>query len=254
MAVLTWANGHVMAVVPADSKAYSKLEVTLPGPNGKQADGKAVTRDVIVLPEKGHLEAKDPSKGDSGPADPHLMVAANRTYGVLFLTVLVLVIVITNVPLRGMWSVVVIITVILMAIIFGLAGWWETILRTLSYLDIRINFGGYFFLSFAMLVIWLVTVLVFDRQMYILFTPSQMRVCTEIGGGEQLYDTTGLSLIKQRSDLFRHWILGLGSGDLIVKTSGAQSHQIDLANVLFIGRKVRMIEEMLQKRKVIDSR
>ena len=61
-----------------------------------------------------------------------------------------------------------------------------------------------------MLIIWLVTILVFDRQIYIVFTPGQMRVCTEIGGGEQLYDTTGLRLIKQRSDLFRHWILGPG--------------------------------------------
>ena len=123
MAGLTAIDGHRMAVVPAGSQSYYGLDITLP-------KGEQVKRDAIVLPEKTHLEANDPSKGvDSGPEEPHLMIARSRSYGVLFLTVLILVIVITNVPLRGMWSVVVIITVILLAIIFALAEWWETILR-----------------------------------------------------------------------------------------------------------------------------
>ena len=41
----------------------------------------------------------------------------------------------------------------------------------------------------------------------------------EIGEAETAYDTTGMTIQKQRSDLFRHWILGLGSGDLIVTTT-----------------------------------
>jgi hypothetical protein len=80
-----------------------------------------------------------------------------------------------------------------------------------------------------------------------------LRVRLEIGEGETAYDTTGMTIQKQRSDLFRHWILGLGSGDLIVKTSGAQSHQFDLPNVLFQGRKVKMIEEMLRSRAVVAA-
>ena len=84
-----------------------------------------------------------------------------------------------------------------------------------------------------------------------IFTPGQFKVCTEIGGGEKVYDTTGMTIEKQRSDLFRHWILGLGSGDLIVNTSGAQAHHFDLPNVLFIGRKVQQIEEMLRERAVV---
>ena len=79
-------------------------------------------------------------------------------------------------------------------------------------------------------------------------------MCTEIGGGEKVYDAIGMTLEKQRSDLFRHWILGLGSGDLIVRTSGAQAHQFDLPNVLFIGKKVHQIEDMLKKQAVIETR
>ncbi len=57
-----------------------------------------------------------------------------------------------------------------------------------------------------------------------------------------------------KCDLFRHWILGLGSGDLVVKTTGAQMHEFDLHNVLFIGKKVKQIEDMLKKRVVVQAR
>src|SRR5262249_27695669 len=154
------------------------------------------------------------------------------------------VVVITNVPLRGMWSVVVILTIIMLSVIFALAGWWERIFSALNLLDIRINMGGYLFIGLFLFAIWLITMLAFDRQIYIVFTPGQFKVCTEIGGGEKVYDTIGLTLERQRSDLFRHLILGLGSGDLVVKTSGAQAHHFDLPNVLFISKKVQMIEDL----------
>src|SRR5262249_47200411 len=150
---------------------------------------------------------------------PHLHATTHKSYAVLWTTVLVLVIVITNVPLRGMWSFVVILIVIFLSIIFTAWDLWEPILRYASALDIRMNAGGYLFVSFALFLVWLLTFLFFDRQIYMIFTPGQLKVCTEIGGGEQVYDAVGMTLQKQRSDLFRHWILGLGSGDLVVKTS-----------------------------------
>jgi hypothetical protein len=58
-----------------------------------------------------------------------------------------------------------------------------------------------------------VVVLFFDRQMYMIFAPGQLRVCQEIGSGEVAYDTLGMVVVKQRSGLFRHWLLGFGSGD-----------------------------------------
>ena len=46
----------------------------------------------------------------------------------------------------------------------------------------------------------------------------------------------------------------LGDGSLIVKTAGAQAHQFDLPNVLFVGKKKHMIEDMLKKQTVVDAR
>jgi hypothetical protein len=242
--LMTYTDGHRMAIVPKDTRSAANQTVEL--------DGKSVVRDVIVFPE-GKRIPPDKTNPDK-LQDPYLHATSHKSYGVLWTTVLMLVIVITNVPLRGMWSFVIILLVVMLSIIFALAGWWEWILHTFDLLDIRVNAGGYLFVSSILFLIWLFTTVIFDRQIYMVFTPGQFKVRTEIGGGEQVYDAVGMTLQKQRSDLFRHWILGLGSGDLIVKTSGAQAHQFEMDNVLFITKKVHQIEDMLKQKAVIETK
>jgi hypothetical protein len=244
MTGLTFAADTYMVFVPPDTVAFQDAAVEI------EKDGKTIKykkNDVLVV-EKGNL----PSQGVHLD-QPHLHAAAHGIHGVLFALVLLLVIFITNVPLRGMWSGVVIVVIALGSIIFALAGFWEPILRTLSFLDIRINAAGYLTISGVLFAMWAFTVFLFDRQIYMTFSPGQMKVCTEIGGGERVYDAGGMTLEKQRSDLFRHWLLGIGSGDLIVKTSGAQAHQFDMPNVLFISTKVREIEDMLKSKSVVEA-
>lgn len=242
MALLTYIDGDLLAVVPKGTKGVKEVRY----------DG--VQREAYVLPEKGEVARENPQDKSSEPRNLTVHISRSKNYGVIFCTVILLVIAITNVPLRGMWSVVIIITVILLSVIFALAGWWEGITRTLSLLDIRINMGGYLFLSGMLFLGWLVTINFFDKQVYMIFEPGQFKVCTEIGGGEKVYDTIGLTLERQRADLFRHYILGLGSGDLIVKTTGAQSHHFDMPNVLFINKKVAMIEDLLRRQKIVTAK
>ncbi len=247
MAGLTYWDGDYLATVPAGTKAVK--EVTYAGDK----------REAYVLPERQMVsrESKDrdiEKRRESETRDPRIHMAKSKNYGVIFCVTLLLVITITNIPLRGMWSLVVIITIIMMSVIFALAGWWDNIFNALELLDIRINAGGYLFISCGLFVIWLFTILIFDKQVYIEFEPGQFKVCTEIGGGEKAYDTIGMTLERQRSDLFRHIILGIGSGDLIVRTTGAQAHQFDLPNVLFIGKKVQMIEDLLRRRKTGEGK
>jgi hypothetical protein len=242
MAMLTYFDGHVMTTVPLDTKAVKKV------------DAAGEEREAYVLPKGGHVQREDPTDLKSSPKDPRVHMAKSKNYGVIFCVVLLVCIVITNVPLRGMWSVVVIISLIALSVIFAAYGLWERIFAILHVLDIRINMGGYLFISIGLFTIWLICLLLFDRQIYIVFTPGQFKVKTEIGGGEKVYDTMGMKLERQRSDLFRHMILGLGSGDLIVKTSGAQADHFDLPNVLFIGKKVQQIEDLLKTKSVVESR
>jgi hypothetical protein len=85
------------------------------------------------------------------------------------------------------------------------------------------------------------------------FAPGQLRIHQEIGGGEVVYDTVGMVVAKRRGDLFRHWLLGFGSGDLLVKTAGANAQQFEMHNVLFVGSKQDLIQQMLQTREVVDG-
>jgi hypothetical protein len=244
-----WALGFVLGLLSffSDYRLAIVPEGTVAGKlNAWEGDNKA--HEVLVVPADRTL----PRDSRTGELDkPRIRMSDSKAYGVIFTIVLLLVIVITNVPMRGLWSVIVIILLVLLSIIFWLAGWWDNIIHALDVLHIHINAAGYFVIAGALFVVWLVTFLVFDRQIYMVFTPGQLRVRQEIGGGESAYDTAGMVVQKQRNDLFRHWILGLGSGDLIVNTSGAHAHHFDLPNVLFVGNKVQQIEEMLREKPVV---
>jgi uncharacterized membrane protein len=240
LGIITLIDGHRMAVVPADTVAEK----------GRKVEGIDEPRDVLIAPKGRHLPT-DPETGNA--VRPHVHMSTSPSLGVLFVTVLLLVIVITNVPLRGLWSVVVIVVVVLGVVILLLAGVWDRLVHTISLLDVRINMAGYFVLSAVLFLIWLGTMIIMDRQIYMVFTPGLLKVREEVGSGETAYDTAGMTIQKQRQDLFRHWILGLGSGDLIVRTSGANAHEFHFPNVLFVGRKLQLIEEMQRERPVVQG-
>jgi hypothetical protein len=242
MAALTFFGDRVMTTVPEKGsergvKASGKLVFAEPISNGHK-ESTLEQQDVVFAPKGKEIEP------------PRLFTARNRGYGVVFCIILLLVVVITNVPMRGLWSVMVIITIVLLTVIFALVGVWNTIMHAVTFLDIRITLGGYVLISTVLLVVWMIAFFLFDQQVYMIFTQGQFRVRLEIGEGETAYDTAGMTIHKQRSDLFRHWFLGLGSGDLIVRTAGAQAHTFDLPNVLFLGRKVKEIEDMLRTKQV----
>jgi hypothetical protein len=236
MAAITWLGGDRMITVPAGTEPAT----------GQIIEGYEGKRDTLVLPKDKHLALE---KGN--PARPHLRMSANKNLGVLFCIIILLVIAITNIPLRGLWSVIVIVILLSIAIILAILDKWETIIEYLGFLDIRINLAGYLVISSVLFVLWFLIFVFFDKQIYMVFSPGQFRVRLEIGDAETAYDTAGMTIQKQRSDLFRHWILGLGSGDLIVRTAGAQTHQFDMPNVLFLGRKVREIEDLLRSKQVV---
>jgi hypothetical protein len=66
-------------------------------------------------------------------------------------------------------------------------------------------------------------------------------------------DSSGLLFDKKRNDIFRHWLLGLGAGDLHVKTSSPSNLDFELPNVLLIGTKLRRIQDLLREKEVAPS-
>ncbi len=229
MGLLTVVEGRRMVVVPRNTPV--------------RAEGTDV---VLSVPVKQYA----PHDEEGKPLPPRLHMAESKTLGVLFATVLLLVIFVSNVPLRGLWSLIIVLLVVLFVVIIALAGWWGWLVEKFALLDVRINAGGYFFISVVLLIIWAVTVFIFDHRTYVAVTPGQVRVCLAVGAGETVYDTTGMTFEKHQNDLFRHWIIGLGSGDLVIHRSNT-NQEIDMPNVLFIGAKVKEIEQLIKERKVV---
>ena len=244
-AAITGIENNRLAIVPDKttvqvSKAESDdkntvYKVTVPNPPTKSLDQAA-------------LATERQSEGDT-----FKMHVSQRTWlGPVFCTVLLLTVVITNVPLRGLWSfLVILLLLILVLVISMIQGGWDHLLGAIGNLHIHINMAGYLFIATAVLILWVVSVFIFDRRTYMRITPGQVQVCEHIGASIRNFDTMGMSFEKQRDDLFRHWLLGFFSGDLIVRTSGAEKETIRLPNVLWISWRLEEVQRLLREKATV---
>lgn len=169
----------------------------------------------------------------------------NTNLGVVFFLVLFLVTLITNFSVRGLASVLVIMGGVLLTVVLAYIGWWDEVFSWFGNLTVHLSLGAYFWFSTLMFVAWAFTVFGLDHLSYWEVTPGQLTRKSLFGAGSQSYNAQGMGLEKHRDDLFRHWLLGFGSGDLRVRTSGATHEQIDLINVLFIGSKVKAMQRLI---------
>jgi hypothetical protein len=130
---------------------------------------------------------------------PTLRVAGHAGYGVVFAVVVLVAVFITNVPIRGLWSVILVVTLVLGTVILALADWWDDVFEAAVHSRVYIDAFGYPAISVPLLVLWLVVVLLFDRKSYMVFAPGQLLVHLEIGSGEVAYDTHGMVVAKRRA-------------------------------------------------------
>lgn len=238
MALLTYLDGGRMLIVPKSAEVGKAANGTAKGLEDDTAinlDGKRV---IAVPGDYDKLET------------PRIHMAHSKNYGVVFVAVLLMIIFISNVPLRGLWSLIILLFIGLMIFVFAFFEIWDRILSAFFLLQIYINAGGYVFIATVLLIIWFFTVFIFDRRTYLVISSGQIRMCLAVGASETMQDTTGMQFSKKQDDLFRHWIVGLGSGDLIVHRT-ATTQDIDLPNVLFIGSKIREIERLIKEREVV---
>jgi hypothetical protein len=240
LAVWTFVEGDRLIVAPPNGK----VDVT-------QVQGVTTYNLRFDVPVKHDPDVTDMRAPDKEVKDVFRpRVSRHAWLGSMFIVVLLLTIFITNVPLRGLWSFLSILTVVVVALLFSVFHVWDDFYTLIGGLHVYINMAGYMFVALAVFAIWLVAVYIFDRRTYIIFTPGQVKVCEHIGASVRTYDTVGLTFEKQRDDLFRHIILGFGSGDLIVRTAGAERAEIKIQNVLMIGSKLKDVENMLRERAV----
>jgi hypothetical protein len=245
MALITFFEGHRLAVVPnaievhrlSSDEKFDRYEFTVP----KGETTKSLERAV----------EKTKSKDDSVF---RTRMSEKAWMGPLYCVILILTILITNIPLRGLWSFLVLMLLLILALVITLVpNGWDSLLGAFGNLHIFINMAGYLFIATTVLILWVVSVFVFDQRTFMVITPGQLRVCEHIGDSVRSFDTTGLSFEKQRDDMFRHWILGFFSGDLIVRTSGAEKEEIRFPNVLWIGWRLEQVSQILRERAIVSN-
>ena len=244
MALITLFENHRLAIVP------DKTEV-----REMARDGEKYRYELVVSQPTKALDYAVKATGDPDhPPSFKTRVSEKAWMGPVYCVVLLITILITNVPLRGLWSFLVILMMLVLALAISLLpGGWDHLLSAVSGMHVYINMAGYLFIATTVLVLWIISVFVFDQRTYMVISPGQIRVCEHIGASIRNFDTTGLSFEKQRDDLFRHWILGFFSGDLIVRTHGAEKEEIRFPNVLWIGWRLEEVQEILRERATVSN-
>jgi hypothetical protein len=189
------------------------------------------------------------------PHDPShtYLFHPDKSLGVIYTFVFFLVILMTNFELRGLASAIAILVIIVAVLLALYFQWWDTLLGWLGQLNIYMNMGFYVFFSVLILIVWVLTVFIFDHFKWWKVVPGQLSLEQLVGGGSISYDTRNLVFEKIRQDLFRHWILGLGSGDLKISFTNGQREDIWIRNVLFVDAKVRRIQELIAARQQVPA-
>ena len=172
-------------------------------------------------------------------------IHSNSNLGLIFFVVLFLVILVTNYSVRGLASGIVILGLVLTFVLLLYFDMWDKVFGWFVSPTIFLSLDAYLWISTVMLGMWLIVVFGLDRFSYWEIDPGQLTRDSLFSSGSKSYNTQGMTLEKHQDDLFRHWLLGLGSGDLQVRTSGATREQIDIKNVLFVGHKIVAMQKLI---------
>lgn len=206
---------------------------------------------VIVPPEAvvndGVLTAP---AGTDLTQQPLVHVARSRLPGVIFVITLLVVAVLGNVWIRGPWAVATAAFIAAVVLLVSWMDWWDPLVEWFRLLHVHINLGGYLVISTVLFIAWVLTVFVFDRWTYLIFSVGQVRLRSEVGDAEMAFDTSSVTFEKKPYDYFR-WLIGLGAGDMIVRTGGPNGRVFELSNVIGLGRWMHRIEERMRLRDVV---
>lgn len=175
-------------------------------------------------------------------------MVAQPGLGLAYLLMLVAVILFTTVNIRGVWAALATALLVIIGLLFYVAHLWTPILKAIGNLQFYINLDFYLWTGIITLVIWLVVMFLFDRRHYIEVRPTQLTVVEQVGEGEKNFDTVGLVFDKQRDNFFQHWLLGFGSGDLIITTAGGERERIYFPNVTRVSKRIDRLVEIREQR------
>jgi len=174
-----------------------------------------------------------------------VLFSSRTSLGVIYCLVVLVTVLITNTSMRGLVSLVVVVCVGFLVLLFAYLDWWSDILRWFGQRAVYMDMAFYLFLSTGLLLIWLLVVGLFDHLSFWRIRSGQVTHEYALGAVESSYDTDNMVFTKQQADVFRNWILGLGSGDLQMQTMGDRGIVAKVSNVLFINARMAKIQRLI---------
>jgi hypothetical protein len=245
MAMVTYMEDHRLAIVPADTTVVENTAASEPG---VVAYTLKVKEPVTKSLENAAHATSTPGSGPTFKA----RVSQKAWMGPVFCVVLLLTVLITNVPLRGVWSFVVLLMMLVLALAITLVpNGWDNLLAAVGNLHVFINLAGYLFIATAVLVLWLVSVFIFDQRTYMRVTPGHIAICEHIGASIRDINGDRVEVEKKRDDMFRHWLLGFFSGDIVIRLTDTKE-EIRLPNVLWIGWRIEQVQRLIREKAIVN--
>jgi len=181
---------------------------------------------------------------------PSVHIARSRVPGEMFVFTLLFVVICSHLWMRGVWALFTAAVVAAVGFMASWLHWWGPLGHALGVLRIYINLGGYVVLSTVLFIAWVLAVFVFDRRTYLIFQPGQVRVRDELGDAEKVFDTWTVTFEKKPYDWFR-WLVGIGAGDIVLRTGGAHPQIIELPNVVRVGKRLAAMQVRMRTRDVV---
>ena len=245
-----WGMGFIIVAISFASG--TRLAIVPEGSRVKAVGGSVPEEFELTVPSQATESLNHAAATTTGRQAFPYRIARFTSIHIIYAIVTLVVILASTVTLRGLWSIVNLMAILIAALLFELLGWWGTIIKDLGGLHLYVSTAAYFFTSLVLCLYWLAAVFVFDQRRFIVFSPGQLIVHREIGDQQSVYDTGGVNVVKRRNDLIRHRLLGFGAGDLVISTADGR-HEFDLPNVLFADAKIREIAEAMKTRPVMTD-
>jgi hypothetical protein len=206
MAAISFVGGDRLAIVPEGTTvkaiAGEKFELTVPGKPTESLS---------------HAAAVKPGQ----QAFPY-HIAESTSLHLIYAILLLVVTLASTVTLRGLWSVINFMGILVLALLVYILGWWGAIIEELGRMHLYISAAAYFFPSLVLFLYWVMVVFIFDQRRFIIFSPGQIIVHKEVGDRQEVYDTSSVAVVKRLNDFVRPacWDWGLETSSSVRLTDG----------------------------------
>jgi hypothetical protein len=164
------------------------------------------------------------------PNHKAVLVHPSAWVGISFVMLVMFVLVFTNARARGVKSLVLFLTLVVIGLVVQLTAGWTEILQFFPLLLVHMNLAFYLLFSGLLLAAWLFVVMGTDRSVYWEFGPNSIAKKYWFTDAAESYTSPQVETSRQSDDIFVHrllglWFLGFGTGDIEVRFSTAGSGQ-----------------------------